>query len=242
MACFCHSLHVSVRHHSAFINAQYKQHLAFNSSVSSQITTVYITGQWVGGWGGGVGDWITNQDDDIGGEHQCPWRGLGVTNISPPGCQDVSPQHESRCCRTGSCHLKDMRADNNHRWLLKRSCKLIATHSCWVERRQRPATVRDRLGWINHLYRALLKLPGECSNSAQAWHATNMGVNTRRNNTLQKAWSRFYCLWEFTQQQLMVFHFKFYWAIKWHVSSSPWYFRTFKCNRSDFNLQVSVCL
>lgn len=110
-----------------------------------------------------------------------------------------------------------MWADNDSRWLLIWSCKLIAPHSCRLEVRQPPATVQDRLGGINHLYRALLKLPRECSNTAQAWQATNMRVNTHSNNTLQRGRSRFYCLREFTQQQLMAFHFSFYRAIKWHV-------------------------
>lgn len=50
------------------------------------------------------------------------------------------------------------------------------------------------------------------------------------SNTLQRGKSRFYCLWEFTQQQLMAFHLRFYWAIKWHVSSLPSYFLAFGCD------------
>lgn len=135
------------------------------------------------GWGW---KWITNQGDGISGDCQCPWCGLWVTNTTP-GCQDVSQQHQSRCCWTGSRHLKDMWADNNHRWLLIWSCKLIAPQS--PARRKAaclPATVQDRLGGINHLYQALLKLPWECSNSAQAWQAANIKVNTQQQHTPEK--------------------------------------------------------
>lgn len=139
-----------------------------------------------------------------GHKNDCSWM---------PGGRHVA-QRKSRCCWRRSCHLDDMCADNDRWWLLIWSWKLIAPHSCWVEGRRPPATVQDRLGGINHLFWALLKLPGECSNPAEAWHPTNMRVNiTRRNNTLQRGRSFFYCLGEFIQQQLMAFHFSFYQAI-----------------------------
>lgn len=125
------------------------------------------------------GGWeINNQGNSISGN-------MGALDVASGSqkwlFQDVRtpfPQHEARCCWTGSCHAKDMWSGNYCRWLLIRSCKLIAPHSCRVEGERRPVTVEDRLGGINHLCRVLLKLPGECSIPAQAWHATNTGINT----------------------------------------------------------------
>ena len=66
-----------------------------------------------------------------------------------------------------------------------------------------------------------------------------MRVNTHTgSNTLQRGRSCFYCLWEFTQQQLMAFHFSFYRAIKWHVSSLPSYFHPAVIVRGGFVIYI----
>lgn len=56
------------------------------------------------------------------------------------------------------------------------------------------------------------------------------------SNTLQRGRRYLYCLWEFTQQRLMEFHFRFYRAIKWSISSPPSYFLAFQCDHT-----CSVC-
>ena len=159
------SLRVNVRHHRASETAfkcPVKRHLAFNSSVSSQNTTAYIKD-----WGWRLNKWSR-------------WKRWGrlsvrfmlprVTSTYPAGRQDTDPQHKPRCCLTGSCHPNDMWADRNSMWLLIWSFKLIEAH--WVEWRRPHATVQERLGRINHMCLALLKLSGECSNPAQACHGT----------------------------------------------------------------------
>lgn len=158
-------------------------------------------------------------------------------------------QHGSRCCWTGSCHLRDDAwADNDGRWLSIRWCEMIAPRSRWVEGRQPPATVQDRLGGINHLYRALLKLPGECSNPAQAWHVTNMRVNTHAGITHSREAGVAVFFFFFTASGNLLnsywwnFTLVFYRAIKWHVSSLPSYFLTLGCRSYAFNMHISFCV
>lgn len=56
------------------------------------------------------------------------------------------------------------------------------------------------------------------------------------SNTLQRGRRCLYCLREFTQQPLTEFHFRFYRAIKWSISSLPSYFVAFRCDHA-----CSIC-
>lgn len=87
-----------------------------------------------------------------------------------------------RCILTGSCHLKDMWADNLI--IAADRCSL----SCRAERRWRTATVRARLRRINHQHRALLLLLGGCCSGTTCYKHEGKHA---WSNALQRARSRF---------------------------------------------------
>lgn len=136
------------------------------------------------------------------------------TDMNPRGCQDVSPQHEPRCCWTGSWHLKDIRADN-FIILTDRTSFIVGGGKvgvCYcagqIKKNKSPAPSPP-----------VAPRRMQQSRSSMTCHK-HEGKHTW-SNTFRGGSRHFYCLWEFTQQGLTAFHFRFYRVIKWSISSLP---------------------
>lgn len=179
-------------------------------------------------WGGG--GWITNHSDGISGgivsaldtaSGSQTWLLLDVRTSAlstSPGAAAEQEGATSMICGT-----------------IIRSRELIAPRSRWFGRK---AAACYCAGQIRRNKSPVLSRPGAPRRMQQS--CSSMTCHKHEGKHTLSNTLRFYCLWEFTQQQLMAFHFPLYRAIKWRVSSLPGYFSYIWGSFCSFNLWVLV--